>query len=379
MKIMPKVCILSSVHAALDNRIFYREALSLRNAGYDVAVIAIHPRDETVEGIPIRALPRVQRWQRPMTWRRLWALAIREDADIYHFHDPELLPIGARLRRMGRQTIYDIHESNAEFILIKEHVPKALRHIVANGFGRSESWLAGQQSALIFADDMIAKQFSAINLPQTTLFNFPSVEFIRDAQQAKCKRDDEGPMILHLGGHKLGRGVHLMIEAFAYVHSVMPTARLSLVGPFHPPAFEEEIHTLVHAKGLDHAVSITGGIPFAEVGDYLFRASIGWIALQPVAKYLKNIPTKLFEYMAYDIPVISSDLPPIRQFMHNGETGFLVSPSQSQAHAKAILTILNQPHLAKTMGEAGKELVQSQYNWQQMERRLLHLYAGLLA
>ena len=75
-----RVAILSSVHLALDNRVFYREARTLAGAGYDVTLIAVHERDEERDGIHIRALPRVARSRRPLLWRALARLAVASGA-----------------------------------------------------------------------------------------------------------------------------------------------------------------------------------------------------------------------------------------------------------------------------------------------------------
>src|SRR5512137_2848416 len=114
---MAQVCILSSVHIALDNRVFYREARSLQRVGYSVTLIAVHPRDEIKDGVHIVALPRVRRWQRPLLWWRLLRLALASRADIYHFHDPELLLVTPWLRLLtGRPVVYDVHESYPDFV-----------------------------------------------------------------------------------------------------------------------------------------------------------------------------------------------------------------------------------------------------------------------
>ncbi len=378
---MSKVCILSSVHHALDNRIFYREASSLRRLGHAVAVIAVHPRDEVVDGIRVVGLPGVPRWRRPLVWVLLYHQALAQRADVYHFHDPELLPLGALLRwQTGAKTVYDIHESTVDFIAIKSYIPRRLRGLVARVFAGLEQRLARQQSALVFADEQIAASFCAVNLPKATLFNFPALSFIEQARAARARahrQADRAPMILHLGGHKIGRGVYTMLHAFAQVATDVPDARLYLVGPFSPPEFEREIRELAASLGIAHAVHIVGEVPFAQVGEYLAQADVGWIALEPVTKFLKNIPTKLFEYMAYGLPVVSSDLSPVAPFLASGETGFRVPPREASAHAEAILALLEQPDLAAQMGERGQALVQSRYNWAQMEQRLGELYAQL--
>ncbi len=375
---MTKVCLLSSVHRAQDNRIFYREARSLRRAGYDVTVIAQHERDEVVDGVQVLALRRRPRWLRPLLWLSLLRRARAQRADIYHFHDPELLVVAPWLRLFtGKPVIYDVHESYADFIRIKTYLPAWLREPAARLFAASEPWLARLCSGLVFADDQIAAAFARVRRPQATLLNFPESGFVRQALESTQGRS-YAPVVLHLGGHEASRGALLMIAAFAQVAQARPDARLLLVGPFFPPGLEQQVRAEISRRGLEQAVTITGQVPFAQVGRYLQEASIGWMPAQPVAKYEKNIPTKIFEYMAYGCAVVSSDLPPVRPFIRHGENGYLVRADDPAAHAQAILDLLAHPERAQAMGHAGQGLVATRYNWDEMEKRLLALYAQVL-
>jgi len=376
---MPRVCILSSVHLALDNRVFYREAQSLRQAGYDVTVIAVHDGDQVKDGIRIVALSQVPRWQRPRLWLTLLRRAIETRADVFHFHDPELLLVTPWLRWLtGKPTIYDVHELYADFIEVKDYIPAWLRHPMAWTFRWLEPLLARLQTALVFADDEIATSFQAIDCPKATLFNYPARSFVEDAIDATQKVGPRQPVVLYLGGVERARGSRLMIEAFHQVWQQNPKARLLLVGHFAPPELEQEVKDHASQLGISSAVTVAGRVPFETVGTYLQRAAVGWVPLQPVSKYLKNIPTKLFEYMAYGVPIVSSDLPSTRPFVHDGENGTLVTADDPSAHAGAIEQILRHSDAAAEMGKRGQELVCSEYNWDEMEARLLDLYRGLL-
>jgi glycosyltransferase involved in cell wall biosynthesis len=377
---MTKVCILSSVHRALDNRIFYREARSLRRAGYEVEVIAVHNHDANVHGIRIAGLPRVPAVRRPLLWPRLLRRALASRADIFHFHDPELLVVVPWLRLLtGRPTIYDVHEANPEFMVLKEGIPPWLREPTAQAVRWLEPKLARMHSGLVFADDQIARSFEHLAHPQTVLLNFPSHEFIERAVHASQQKSCHEPVILHLGGHKRGRGTLLMVEAFAQVLQAVPTAQLHLVGPFYPAAFQEQVRQQIENRDMAHAVRIFGQVPFEAVDSHLRRAAVGWIPLEPVAKFQMNIPTKLFEYMAFAVPVVSSDLLSVRPYVRSEENGYLVTADSPESHARAIIHLLTQPELASTLGRKGQELVLSRYNWGAMEPRLLELYRSLLA
>ena len=374
-----KVCILSSVHIALDNRVFYREARSLRSAGYDVTLIAVHPQDEIKDGIQIIGLPRVARWQRPILWRKIYQLARRSGADIFHFHDPELLPLAAWLkRRTGKPVIYDIHEAYPDFIELKDYLPSWLRYPIAATFRIAEPKLASLQSGLIFADDATAVDFAQVNLPKATLFNFPGQQFVQTAVAADNNYDNRPPHVLYLGGMESNRGVELMVEAFAIVIVAIPAAKLWLVGHFMPSDLEQIIRQTVSKCGLEQAVTITGRVDFEQIGQYLRQSRVGWVPWQAVAKNQKNIPTKLFEYMAYSLPIVGSDLHSIRPFLKDGDNGYLVSSADPASHAAAIINLLKDPQTAAAMGLRGQVYVRQQYNWTVMEKRLLRFYEDLL-
>ncbi len=375
-----KVCILSSVHIALDNRVFYREARSLQQAGYQVTLVAVHPRNEVKDGVRIIGLPRVPRWKRPLVWRTLYRHAVAVQADIYHFHDPELLLVAPFLRlRTGKPTVYDIHEVYADFIKVKDYMPAWLRYLLAWTFRWLEPLLARLQSGLVFADDEIERSFAAIHRPKATLLNFPAPELVAQAAAATAGLEQRPPVVIHLGGHERNRGTRLMVAAFQQVVRQMPQARLLLVGHFVPPTLEQEVRADVTRRGLQDKVTIAGRVPFERIGDYLRQAAVGWVAWQPVPKNKKNIPTKLFEYMAYGLPIVSSDLPSTRPFIHDGENGYLVTADDPAAHAEAILELLRRPREAQTMGRRGQELVRTRWNWSEMEERLLDFYRELLS
>jgi glycosyltransferase involved in cell wall biosynthesis len=100
---------------------------------------------------------------------------------------------------------------------------------------------------------------------------------------------------------------------------------------------------------------------------------------QAVAKNEKNVPTKLFEYMAYGLPVVSSDLASTRPFVRDGENGYVVAAADPQAHAQALLRLLRDPDAARAMGLRGQALVQADWNWDEMGRRLVGFYERVLS
>src|SRR6476646_3801063 len=108
----PRIVHLTSVHTARDNRILDRECRYLATRGYSVTLIAPHACDEMIDNVYIRAVPTPSSRRQRMAHvgRAVYRLAVAEDADLYHFHDPELIPFALLLRRRNKKVIYDVHE-----------------------------------------------------------------------------------------------------------------------------------------------------------------------------------------------------------------------------------------------------------------------------
>ncbi|MDX1616613.1 MAG: glycosyltransferase [Candidatus Promineifilaceae bacterium] len=374
-----KVCILSSVHPALDNRIFYREARTLRQAGYDVVLIAQHDKDEVRDGIQILALPSVPRWQRPRLWWLILMKARAVGANLFHFHDPELLLVVPWLKLLTRRpTIYDVHEANADFIRLKRYLPGWLRRPLAALVAALEPRLAAFHDGLIFADERIAASFHQVELPCATVPNYPLRDLLADAMSVTRESIREKQLVVHLGAHDPYRGSRLMVDAFETVVRRLPEARLWLIGSFVEESHERELRQVIHTRGLSDSIKLLGRVPFADIGHYLSLAQVGWVALQKVPKYEKNVPTKLFEYLAFGLPVVASDLPSVRQFAVDDGPIVLVAPGVAGEHAAALVELLADPGEGRRLGIVGQQMVNDRYNWSEVEDRLLALYDTVL-
>src|SRR5664280_1729700 len=158
---MIKVCILTTVHSPFDIRIFQKEAKSLVKAKYDVTIIAQHDKEEIIDGVNIINLqkPRNRITRMTKTVLSAYRKALQIDADIYHFHDPELIPIGLLLKKRGKHVIYDVHEDYYEDIKLKRWLPDYFRTLVAVIFKKYELFASRKFDAIITATEMIEKKF----------------------------------------------------------------------------------------------------------------------------------------------------------------------------------------------------------------------------
>ena len=162
---MLRVVHLTTVHSALDHRIFRKECRSLARAGYAVTVIGPHNGDAERESVSIRAIAKPPSRISRMThtaWR-IYGAALRENADVYHFHDPELIPVALLLRRTGKNVVYDIHEDFPKDLLFKPYLPSWSKHLLSGLAERFEKLACRHFSGLVSVTPAIAERLQTVN------------------------------------------------------------------------------------------------------------------------------------------------------------------------------------------------------------------------
>jgi len=197
---------LSSGHEAADTRILHRECKSLVNAGHDVTIVAQHDGDDVINGVKIKAVPYSKnRWQR---WTAgLWCVfrnAQRLRADLYHFHDPELIPVGMWLSFRGKGVIYDAHEDLPKTFAYKYYIPEFARRTLGWLAGRMEDFAVRRFSAVVAATLSIGRRFVSLNPNTVVVRNFPTLGELADALQLRW--DDRPPLVVYIGTMSPERG-----------------------------------------------------------------------------------------------------------------------------------------------------------------------------
>jgi glycosyltransferase involved in cell wall biosynthesis len=366
-----KVCMLSSVHSAFDVRIYEKEAKSLVAAGYEVAIVVPHEKDEEASNVQIKAVPRPQNRRRRMT-RTIWEVYRRAEelgASVYHFHDPELIPVGLLLKLKGKRVVYDVHEDLPRDILDKDWISPALAKSVATA-GAATELLGG----LLFDGIIAATPTIAARFPQhktIMIQNFPRLSS-REAGNSR-PRANRRHVAVFVGGLTRHRGAREMVLAMSKLPK-SSNAKLVMAGEFDPPALEAELRALPGWLQVEYH----GWQPRTKIDTLLSEARLGLVLFHPFQNYIDAQPNKLFEYMSAGIPVIASDFPAWRELISTVGCGVLVDPLDAQAIADAIQWMFDHAEEAEEMGKRGAAAVRSRYNWHNEERKLLELYARLI-
>jgi len=362
-----KICILTSVHSVFDARIFHKEAKTLVKAGYDVALIAQHNKKEVVDGVKIIPLPKPRNRFERMTrvvWK-LFRLALKEKADVYHFHDPELILVGLVLRLFGKKVIYDVHEDTPQQILTKDWIRSSIvRKIMSFFFKGFESLSCVFFNGIIAATPDIAKKFP----PKKTIIlrNFPILELIDKAGPININK--QRPTIIYTGGLSKIRGVKEIIQAMEFV---VDRAELWLLGKWESEEFKKECENL---RGWKYTKYL-GYVSYGKHYSFIKMANIGVINFLPFSDKQKALPNKPFEYMACSLPIVMSKFPYWKEIF--GECALFANPYDPKDIAEKIFYLLNNPNKAKRLGDNGRKLIEEKYNWGKESKKLLKAYEKL--
>jgi glycosyltransferase involved in cell wall biosynthesis len=370
---MLKVVHVTTVHPVTDNRIFYKECLTLRDAGYQIVLVAPHRCDEVIDGVQVRGLPAAHnRWDRASRLSRL-ALAIcrKEDADIYHFHDPELMPSMARLARAGKPVIYDMHENIVKDMRTKRHVAAPLRPVLSTYFRlRMRDWLRGMH--VVFAERSYHSDYPWLTR-YTVVENMPRAEQLLSVEVEYGAK----PALAYLGSVTARRGSRTMLEVIRQLQLAGRSIGLECVGPA-TPSHRQELEGLAQERGLKQ-VQLHGRLEPDAAWPIIAGCLGGLALLDDLPNYRGSLPTKLYEYMGLGLPVVTSDFPLYREIVDRHQCGICVNPADLPAIIDAVRRLLDNPAEAVAMGQRGREAVREHYTWDTEANKLLALYYSLPA
>lgn len=374
-----KICILTTGHPALDNRIFYKQALSLRKKYDDITLIVPDARSEYIEqGIKIIGVHKADSlFGRFKLGDTVVAKAIEQEAGIYHFHDYELIFKVLKIKKAlpNCKLIYDVHEHYPDMMRMSRKVPPVIKPVATLIVDKTETYFAKKFDQIITADDAVKERFERYNSRVDVIYNFSEFTILDEGTgQNKYEKEYD---VIYQGGITLERGVYNVVRAINILKDKFPEIRMIFVGPFDDAVGKAMAERYIEDNGLNTNIIFTGRVPHVEVEGYIRKSKVGVVTLLPLPKYYKNIPIKQFEYMSCGIPVVGSDLPPIKRFLTSYNSGIIVDPAKPEDIAKAINILLSDPRLCLEMGNNGIKAVREEYNWGKMEEQLLKIYKRL--
>ena len=361
-----KIAHITSLHPQNDNRIFYKECTTLVDNGYDITLIVAGGESQILNGVKIIAYEkadggRIKRMVKTSFFDMI-TICKKVDADVYHFHDPELMFVGLYLKMKGKMVIYDIHENNPASILSKPYIKsKLIKEILSRLFDIFEKNLVKFFDGIVTARPDITQRFKHKNI--ITLRNFPILPNLSKLKKIEIKK--EKPSVIFVGVMTNIRGINQLLDAF----DTLNECELWLLGPISENKLKERI------ENKPNNVKYLGIVEAYEIFTYIDMADIGIITFLSAPNHLQTLATKQFEYMACGKPMIMSNFPYWKEIFN--KSSLYVNPLSPVDIADCIRKLFNDKELMVNMKKLNKQLSEDEYNWEKESRKLIRLYKGL--
>jgi len=283
-----------------------------------------------------------------------------EQFDVVHVHEPLVSFMTIQFLRFSKAvnvgTFHAARESGAR---LYTYTRRLLKHC----FRRLDGKIAVSQAAAA----LIAPHFPGY---YNIIPNGVDVERFAAAQPLP-ELGDGMVNILSVGRLETRKGQRFLLRAFADVKAQRPEARLVIVGGYNERqrrAYERWVaeHNL-------RDVVFAGYVRDDELPRYHRSAQV--FCAPNTGNESQGII--LLEAMAAGCPVVASNIGGFAGVVTHGVEGLLVRPKDSEALAEALLQLVDDPEMRRSMGERGREAAQ-QYSWERVSQRVLSYYERLL-
>jgi phosphatidylinositol alpha-1,6-mannosyltransferase len=184
---------------------------------------------------------------------------------------------------------------------------------------------------------------------------------------------NETPILLTVGRLVPRKGIDLMLRALPLIlQETAVTYHIGGSGPDHA-----RLEKLVQESGIQHAVRFLGRIPDDELPHLYASADLFVMPNREIQAEgsLEGFGIVFLEASASGLPVIAGRSGGAVEAVQDGITGLLVAPDSVEELATAVLTLLRDAPKRQQMGQAGRQWVETEMNWDRTARQFMDLLA----
>ncbi len=362
-----RVCVITNAHPPDDIRII-KQLKTLKKIAEEVHYIAPNGYFG-LSGIRYHSIPRYNRMSRFVhAGRIIFRKALEIDADVYHFHDPDLLPIGHKLKKHGKKVIYDSHENYPEVIKVKGWIPRVFRPIVSRLFKMYEERVVANLDGVVAVTENVCERFSKFT-HCVVIPNYPDPEDFKGI--VKKERNDNEVRFIYMGSIDIDRAIKEMLEAFSIVANKHDNVKFTMIGNIYSRKLKNII--MSYADNYENFEYIPF-MPHEKVFQKVAEHDIGMLVIKGgnLSKEISS-PVKMFEYIYLGLPIIASDFSYWRKILDKSPCALYVNPDDPEDIAEKMEIFIKNVHLRSTYSKNALKLSQ-EFSWSSLEKRLIKFY-----
>ena len=367
---MVKVCHIISGYFRIDARVFQRQCKSLKNNGFEVSVLTNDGEpEEVIDGIPFYSCKKVYD-SRIKTFffasKQFYEKAKIVDADIYQLHSPELLPLGMKLKRLGKKVVYDAHEHMPMHILEKDWIPKPFRIIISKFVKLYMEFILPRFDFTITPHSHVLSDLKNKVKNIELIANFPL--FNESSNLSFEEYSNRNNRICYTGTVYPYSNQQLLANAVQSINDL----KYDIAGHIDNELLKELESIIPPSKFKFH-----GRLAFNQLPEFYNNSTIGYV----VYDYKLNLghklgsygTNKIFEYMEAGLPIICTDYILWKEIIDKYDCGICVEPNNYKQIENAIKLLISNKEKAYEMGQNGIKAILNEFNWVSQEK----LYLGI--
>jgi len=391
-----KICFIADKHSLYDDRIYWKMAVPLKKRGFDIHYLLID--HETIKGVTKegikyeilgiktfsknRYLNFILKNLNPFNnYKKIYKKSKKINADIYQLHDLWINRIGKKLKNLPQKpvVIYDAREPYAEdyisYIKVKG-VMKYFIKIFSLFVDKWEKSISKNYDLVISNEEIVRDRFrKKIGLDKAeVLYNYTDI--YKEYKKIPFKEKEYD--FIYCGGITKERGAWKILEATLLAKERMQNIKVAFVGSYSPNNLKNELRDFILKNNLEQNIILYSAVDYNRISEFYNKSRVGLVTLFPNKTFKISMPIKIFEYMAFGLPIIGSNFGHMKEYIEEDNCGIIVDPLDAIEISNAMTELLTNRKKYDLYSKNGREATLKKYKWDFEFDRLIGYYTKLL-
>jgi len=333
----------------------------MKKEGHRIEIITPHESTgiKEFEGIKVHCIG--TRGPPGMVALKIIKKALKTDYDLFYCHELDPILYSIVLKRITRKpVVWDCHEYIVPMkkIELQERLSAVFAQI-------GISICAPRADHIITVDNRLAKTLSKFG-KVTVIPNYPRLS---DFNELATSKKNNQFVALYVGSLTERRGIKIILEAIRRLKE-RSDITLRVAGGFYDQKLKKWAHKYDSENGLN--IEWLGWVDYRELAPVIADSDCGLFVNQPGPRFLKGLPTKIFEYMIMGLPVVSATGPLLNSLINGKNLGITIDSTSPESLADGIATLMENRNLQE-MGKRARDTVKKNYCWEAKEDKLLEI------